>query len=83
MDDLSFQEEIKVNMEYGNILHIQYNYELLKWWEFIVKPGILKIVIENTKALNKSNTGRLNLLYLQQLHFCKNRRPVIMKQSLS
>ena len=65
MDDVSFQEEIKVKMEYGNILRIQYNYELLKCWECIVKPGILKIAIESTKALNKSNTGRLNLLYLQ------------------
>ena len=43
--------------------------DLLSWWEYIVKPGVKKLLIERGKELNKDRYGQLNLLMLKQSYF--------------
>ena len=74
VDDIMFQSEISENYEYWEFLKHKYNYNILEWWECIVKVGIKNIAIDHTKKHNKENQGKLNLLILSQLHYAKKIR---------
>ena len=39
--------------------------DTLSWWEWIVKPGVRKLLIERGKELNKERTAKLNFLMLR------------------
>ena len=74
IDDVDFQNEIKEKIDFWNFLRFQYSYDIVEWWELMVKPGIKDIAIEYTKNRNKSNMGYLNFLFMKQLHFSKKVR---------
>ena len=40
VDNIEFQQEISDKLEYWEWLRGEYNYNLLEWWEFVVKKGI-------------------------------------------
>ena len=43
--------------------------DILSWWEFVVKPGVKKLLIERGKEMNIEKSGHLNLLLLKQAYF--------------
>ena len=55
-------------MDHWKYIRNKYNYDILEWWENIVKPGLKKLAIEKQKDINKSRRGMLNLLYIRQIH---------------
>ena len=44
----------------------RYDYNILDWWENLVKPGVKAIIVNHTKHQNKDNQGKLNMLMLSQ-----------------
>ena len=48
--------------------------EMIRWWEFLVKPGIRKIALERTKEINSSKREFLNLLLIRQAYVTKKLR---------
>ena len=43
-----------------------FDLDVLPWWEWMVKPGIKKLLVERGKEITKEKKGALNLLLLQQ-----------------
>lgn len=64
-----FQNEVKEHLEFCRDLCNKYNYNLIKWWEAMIKPGIKKIAILKTKEHNISRYGKLNMLFMKQAYF--------------
>ena len=42
----------------------KYNYNLMDWWECMVKPGIKEEAVMTTKELNKASNSKLNMLLI-------------------
>ena len=42
--------------------------DILRWWEYLVKPGVRKIALERTKEINSSKREVLNLLLIRQAY---------------
>ena len=53
VDNEEFQEEFIQEYTHWEFLKEKYNYNILEWWECIVKPGIKSIAIKHTKEENK------------------------------
>ena len=45
--------------------------EVLRLWEFMVKPGIRVLVLQRGKELSRERRGALGLLFLQQSYFAR------------
>ena len=71
VNDPDFVLEIQENIQIWKNLWELYKYDILDWWEFMIKPGIRRIAIKYSRIINKRKNGRLNLLLLKQIHFCK------------
>ena len=41
-------------MDHWKYIRNKYDYDILEWWENIVKPGMKKLAIEKQKDINKS-----------------------------
>ena len=74
IENIDFQNEIRKEMIVWNEICEKFNHYILDWWESLVKPQIRIIAIEFTRKLNKSASGRLNVLYLKQAYYCKKLR---------
>ena len=66
VEDIEFKSNVTEAVNKWIHIKDKFNYQILDFWELIVKPGIRKIAISRTKELNKSKRGVLNLLYLRQ-----------------
>ena len=49
----------------------KYNYNLIEWWEWVVKPGIKEEAVLKTREINKSSSGKLNMLFAKQIFYHK------------
>ena len=64
INDADFKMLLTEKMDHWKYIRNKYNYDILEWWENIVKPGMKKLAIEKQKDINKSRRGMLNLLYI-------------------
>ena len=44
---------------------------IMNWWEYMVKPGIKRLLIERGKMIKWERSGKLNLLMLRQSYLVK------------
>ena len=63
---------------WGNVLSYQYVEEesnsqlgILRWWEYLVKPGIKKIGLERTNEMYAEKKEVLNLLFIRQAYLTR------------
>ena len=40
VDDPDFQSELKIKLEKWTVNKIKFNFDMVNWWEAVVKPGI-------------------------------------------
>ena len=66
VNNKNFQNEVENSLKQWENLRSKYNHNILDWWEYLVKPKIREIAIFHSREINKSKTGRLNLLILKQ-----------------
>ena len=62
IDDEIFRKQLKECMNHWKHLLVTFRYNVLDWWELLVKPGIRKLAITRSKEINKSRRGRLDFL---------------------
>ena len=56
--------KIKLKEKYASWLNIKDKLNIMEFWEYIVKPGVKKLLIEREKELKKERRGRLNFLLI-------------------
>ena len=61
IEDEDFQNSLKEAMSHWTELWRLHEYPILQWWENLVKPGIKRLAICRSKAINKERRGHLNL----------------------
>ena len=49
VDDKDFQNGVKEHLKFFSKLRNKYNYNLIEWWESMIKPGIKNLAILKTK----------------------------------
>ena len=69
IENEEFQEKIAEKLKYWKSLWNEHKYDVIDWWEYLVKPGIKEEAVLKTKELNKLNNGKLNMLFLRQIHY--------------
>ena len=68
--DKEFQEELAESMLDWQEVH-DLGFDILTWWEVLVKPGIRKLAIKRSKEMNRERRGELNLLLLRQAYLTR------------
>ena len=73
VDDDTFRE--KLSQEFMAWQQVRENgANVLKWWEYMVKPGICHLAKSRAAELQKQRCGQLNLLYLRQSYLASRVR---------
>ena len=65
VDDDNFRENLCQTFEIWQQVR-ENGANTLKWWEYLVKPGICSLAKSRAGELKKQRCGQLNLLYLRQ-----------------
>ena len=67
--DLEFQRRLRY--QFDAWLQIRDNTGFMVWWEYVVKPGVKRLLLQRGKEMKKERRGRLNLLLIRQSYLVK------------
>ena len=59
---------IHIHMRNSNELLKKHNYNIIEWWEVLVKPGIKKLAQKRSREITRTRKEELNLLRLRQVY---------------